>query len=144
MQCTSDIHYSSMHFTVTCRILEVLGVIYIPAVLCSLFMQHCINATGHFNSRMVELQSRVVCKWPRWRSSIGTTGCHSACCVFCCSKSALGAIGGSTIYTVSPLQWHSTPLSMHTYPQSRGEGISSPYYALVFRAVVTNLYNSSD
>lgn len=48
--------------------------------------------------------------------------CRCACCVFCCSKSALGAIGGSAaIYTLPQLQWLSSP-STFPFRKNRRQG----------------------
>lgn len=48
--------------------------------------------------------------------------CRCACCVFCCSKSALAAIGGSAaIYTLPQLQWLSSP-SAFPFRKNRRRG----------------------
>lgn len=46
--------------------------------------------------------------------------CRCACCVLCCSKSALGAIGGSAaIYTLPQLQWLSSPCAFPFWKNRR-------------------------
>lgn len=96
-------------------------VFHIAALLRDPFTLCCNNCLGYLNSRVVDIDSRIVYRWLclKW-ALLKRAHCHFACCVFCCSKSALGAVGGLTaIYTVPTLQWHSSPLPMHSCWENR-------------------------